>query len=574
MGHHALDGILILLSLSVITLVLMRRIHLPPILGYLVVGVLAGQNVLDWIPTGHTIEFLAELGVVFLLFMIGLEVSIPYLLSMRKILLGLGGVQVLLSTLSTIVIAMWSGLSLEAAIAVGGALALSSTAIVIKQLQEQLEMQSRHGRNALGILLFQDLAVVPFLVAIPILAGASENMTMAFGMAFLKAVLAFVIMFAAGHWLLRPLMRYVAAAYSIELFTLTILLVALLAAWITQYMGLSLALGAFLAGVMLAETEFKHQIETEVRPFRDVLLGLFFIVVGTELDPQVFIEQWPWVILLTVGVIVGKGGLIAILVKISGQETGVSLRSGAVLGQGGEFGFAILALALAHGLVDHVQVQPILAATVLSMLLAPIIIRNNGLLAKRFCSSYRAERTEADMSLKKEASRHHKHVIIAGFGRVGQNLASFLKEEGFDYLALDVDPSLIAEAFENGEPVRYGDSSHRETLELAGINDASALVVTFHEASLAKRIVEMARGINKDIPIVVRTRDDHDMESIEEAGADTVVPESLESSLIVAAITLENLNVDHEEVQRLIEKARDDHYQRLRGVIRGNDIQT
>ncbi len=573
MEHQALNGILILLTLSVAALAFMRRFNLPSILGYLLVGVLAGEHTLGWIPSGHTIDFLAELGVVFLLFMIGLEVSIPHLLAMRKILLGLGGLQVVLSTLSTILVARWFGLSLEASFAVGGALALSSTAIVIKQLQEQLEIQSRHGRNALGILLFQDLAVVPFLVAIPIMAAGAENMGNAFLFAFLKAVLAFIIMFAAGHWLLRPLLRWVAAAYSIELFTLTILLVSLTAAWVTQSMGLSLALGAFLAGVMLAETEFRHQVETEVRPFRDVLLGLFFVVVGTQLNPAAFLEQWHWTLLLTAGVIIGKGGLIALLVKLAGQDNGVAVRTGAVLGQGGEFGFAILTLAVVEGVVSTEQVQPILAAIVLSMAVAPMIVRYNGALGKHFCSSYRSQRTSQEMTLGEEAVHHNKHVIIAGFGRVGQNLAGFLREEGFDYLALDIDVSLIGEAFESGEPVWYGDSSHPEILELAGLGRASALVITFHEASLAKRITREARRLNPDIPIIVRTLHDHHLEELEAAGADMVVPESLESSLNVATRTLEQLQVDQDEILRLISKARDSHYRRLRGVFHGDDIE-
>ncbi len=570
MQHHVLDGILILLLLSVTAVVIMRRVNLPPILGYLLVGVIAGPHAVGWVPDGHTVEFLAELGVVFLLFMIGLEVSIPHLMAMRKILLGLGGLQVVLSTLSTIFIAWYFvGFSLEAAFAVGGALSLSSTAIVIKQMQEQLEMHSRHGRNALGILLFQDLAVVPFLVAIPIIAGGGDAMLSAFGLAFLKAVLAFVVMFAAGHWLLRPMLRHVASTYSLELFTLTILLVSLAAAWITQSMGLSLALGAFLAGVMLAETEFRHQVETETRPFRDVLLGLFFVFVGTQLDPLVFIEQWHWALLLTIGVILGKGGLIFLLVRSSGQDAGVAIRTAAILAQGGEFGFAILTLAVAQSLVTTEQVQPILVAIVLSMAVTPLLVRYNGLLAKRFCKSYMQDRTAQEMALEAEGQQHDGHVIIAGFGRVGQNLASFLREEGFDYLALDLDVRLISDAFESGEPVRYGDSSHPEILELAGVERACALVVTFHDAPLARRIVEQARRLNAKLPIVVRTREDYLIEDFEAAGANTVVPESLESSLNVAARTLELLSVDSDEIHRLIDKTRNDHYEKFRGVFRG-----
>jgi len=573
MEHDVLNGILILLTLSVAALAVMRRFNLPSILGYLLVGIVAGEHAMGWIPHNHSIDFIAELGVVFLLFTIGLEVSISHLLAMRKTLLGLGGSQVVLSTVSTILIVQWYGLSLEAAIAIGGALALSSTAIVVKQLKEQLEMQSRHGRNALGILLFQDLAVVPFLVAIPILAGDADNMGITFFYAFVKAVLAFAIMYVVGHWVLRSLLRWVAAAYSVELFTLTILLVSLAAAWITQSMGLSLALGAFLAGVMLAETEFNHQIETEVRPFKDVLLGLFFVVVGTQLDLSILIAQWHWALLLTAGLIIGKGGLIALLVKLAGQESGVAVRTGAVLSQGGEFGFAILALALSEGVVAAADVQLVLVAIVLSMAVAPFIVRYNSILGKKFCSSYRQTRSAQEMLLGEEALHHDNHVIIAGFGRVGQNLAGFLREEGFDYLALDIDVSLISEAFDSGEPVRYGDSSHPEILELAGLEKASALVITFHDVSLAKRITREARRLNKKIPIIVRTRDDHYLEELETIGASVVVPESLESSLNVATRTLEQLDVDHDEILRLIAKARSSHFHRLRGVFHGDDIE-
>lgn len=573
MDHSVLNGILVLLALSVIAVATVRRLQLPPILGYLVVGALFGEHAVGWIPGGHEIAFLAELGVVFLLFMIGLEVSMAHLMAMRRVLIGLGGLQVVLSTLSTIVLAMWIGLEWQSALAVGGALALSSTAIVVKQLQEQLEIHSRHGRNALGILLFQDLAVVPFLVAIPILASGGDSMGPALLISLGKAILAFGIMFAMGHWILRPLLGWVTAAYSVELFTLTILLLSLAAAWVTQQMGLSLALGAFLAGVMLAETEFRHQVETEVRPFRDVLLGLFFVTVGTQLDLTSLPDNWHWVLLLTGGVVLGKGGLIVALSWLGQRNWGVALRTGIVLGQGGEFGFALLALALTHGLVDSEQVQPILAALVLSMALAPLLVRYNGDIAKRLSPSYKEQREQQEMEIADQHAGQNGHVIIAGFGRVGQNLAQFLREEDMPYLALDVDPKLIREAFEAGEPVHYGDSSHPEILEKSGIKGASALVITFHDWHLAERILRVARGLSAELPIIVRTRNDHHMEDFERLGASTVIPESLESSLIIAARTLELLGIDHDEVERLVTEARDERYLHLRGVFHGEDME-
>ena len=573
MDHTALDGILALLFLSVVAVAMMRRVHLPPIIGYLLVGAAFGPHALGLIPGWHEIEFLAELGVVFLLFMIGLEVSIGHLLAMHRVLLGLGGLQVLLSTLATIALATGLGLSWESALAIGGALSLSSTAIVVKQLQEQLEMHSRHGRKALGILLFQDLAVVPFLVVIPILAGGGESMGPALLLALGKAVLAFALMFAIGHWMLRPVLGWVAASYSIELFTLTILLLSLAAAWLTQQMGLSLALGAFLAGVMLAETEYRHQIETEVRPFRDVLLGLFFVTVGTQLNIGSLGESWHWVLLLTLGIILGKGGLIILLTRLFQADWGVAIRTGTVLAQGGEFGFALLALALSDRLVDSQQIQPLLASLVLSMAVAPLLIRFNGRLAKYLSPDYNKDRQKQEMAVADQPPGQAGHVIVAGFGRIGQNLARFLREEDMPYLALDVDTALIGEAFEAGEPVHYGDSSHPEILEKSGIHQATALVVTFHDHHLASRIVQVARRLVPELPIVVRTRNDHHMEEFEQIGASTVVPESLESSLIVAACTLELVGIGHAEIERLIEKTRDERYAHLRGVFHGEDIE-
>ena len=349
MNPSPLGEVLVILALAVVAVALFRRVHLPPILGYLCVGLFAGEHALAWIPESDVIHLLAEVGVVFLLFMIGLEISIPHMLSMKHAVLGFGSAQVVLSTLTTMAIALLIGIPWEGALVVGGALALSSTAIVAKQLIEQVEMQSRHGRFALGILLFQDLAVVPFLVAIPILGGdATHNVALALGIALFKGLLTIVLMLAAGRWLLRPLFHRVASAHSVELFTLAVLLVSLTAAWITHAVGLSLALGAFIAGMLIGDTEYRHHVETEIRPFRDILMGLFFITVGTQLDLATLPSILHWVLLLLGGLVLGKGLLIAVLVRLGGHEAGVAIRTGIVLAQGGEFGFALLALALSN----------------------------------------------------------------------------------------------------------------------------------------------------------------------------------------------------------------------------------
>ena len=282
-----LNEVLILLLLSVIGVAVFRRLDFPAVLGYLIVGLLAGQHAFGWIRDSHALEQIAEIGVVFLLFTIGLEVSIPRLISMRGIVFGIGTAQVLVSTLSTLVIGMWMGLSWQAAFAVGGALAISSTAIVVKQLTEQSELHARHGNISLGVLLFQDLAVVPFLVLIPIFAVSdSGSLLIPIVFALAKGAFAFAVIFYVGQYLIRPAIRMVASTHSSELFTLFILLTALVAAWLTWQLGLSLAMGAFLAGIMLAETEYQHHVESEIRPFRDVLMGLFFIFVGSKFDWQ------------------------------------------------------------------------------------------------------------------------------------------------------------------------------------------------------------------------------------------------------------------------------------------------
>jgi CPA2 family monovalent cation:H+ antiporter-2 len=575
MEHSPLNDVLILLALAVLAVASLRRLHLPPILGYLFVGALAGPAAAGWIPSSEAIHLFAEVGVVFLLFMIGLEISIPHLVAMRGAVLGLGGAQVALTTALAALLAWAVDIPWQGALVIGGAVAMSSTAIAAKQLTEQLEMQSRHGRIALAVLLFQDLAVVPFLVLIPILADSgAPSLAGPMLWALVKGAAAFAIMFASGHWLLRPLFHWVAAAHSVELFTLAILLVSLTAAWITSEMGLSLALGAFLAGMMLGETEYRHQVETEIRPFRDVLMGLFFISVGTQLNLAVLPDTWPWVALMVLGLTLGKGLLVTALVRLGGHEPGVAMRAGVVLGQGGEFGFALLTLALAHHLLSPTQSQPLLAALVFSMVLAPVAIRHNGALAKTLCASTYLRGREVRVRELAAAAEHLAgHVIICGFGRIGQNLASFLREEGFGYVALDLDPLLIREAWEAGERVFYGDSTHAEILEVAGLQRARAVVVTFHDAHTAGRIVRTARRHHPSIPIVVRTQDDAHLEALEKAGASDVVPEAVEASMMLATHLLRRLGVADDEVLRLVDKTRQDHYRRLRGFFHGEEVE-
>ncbi len=573
MTHDLLRDMMVLLTLSLPTAWAVRRLHLPPLLGYLIVGLVAGPHALGWIPASDVIAFMAEVGVVFLLFTIGLEISIPRLLTLRREVFGLGTAQVLLSTTLFGVASWLLGLPWEGALVVGGALAMSSTALVVRQLRDQLEMQSRHGRVALAVLLSQDLAAVPFLVAIPLLAGGTaDSLAGVLGIALLKGVAALVVMWALGRWMLRPLLHAVASAHSAEIFTLAVVLLALAAAWGTGLAGLSLALGAFLAGMMLGETEYRHQVEADIRPFRDVLLAIFFITVGAQLNPVALPGVWKATAVILFGLVVGKGLLIALLTRLVGYEPGVALRTGVVLAQGGEFGFALLTLAVGQQVLSAEQTQPVLAAMLFSMLLAPFLIRQNGPLADRFCAvSYLQGRAVTSRQITEALRDVSGHVVICGFGRIGQNLAAFLRQEDIPYVGLDLDATLIREAWEAGEQVFFGDSTHREVLEAAGISRARAVVVTFDDAQTSTRIIHACRALQPSLPVVVRTHDDSHMEELELAGASVVVPESVEASMMLATHLLQRLGVAPEEVLRLVEAARHDHYRRLRGVFHGDE---
>ncbi|MGE3480004.1 MAG: monovalent cation:proton antiporter-2 (CPA2) family protein [Gammaproteobacteria bacterium] len=566
-----LEAVLVLLVVSVLTVSIFRRFRLPAILAYLCVGVAVGPNGLAWVPDSEATRLLAEYGVVFLLFTVGLEFSLPRLIAMRHEVLRLGSAQVVLTTLAAGGVAWALGLSAAAAFVVGGAVAMSSTAIVIRQMTERLELNSRHGSLSVGILLFQDLAVIPFLILIPVLAGGDQD-TVMWGLlwALAKGIVVVVLMFSAGHWLLRPLFHEIASSRSSELFTLTALLMALAAAWVTHYAGLSLALGAFLAGMMLGETEFRHQVEADIRPFRDVLLGLFFITIGMLLELSALPGILHWTVLLLIAIVAFKLVLIVALARLMGAEPGVAVRTGIVLAQGGEFGLVLLSLALGERLLDHHDAQVILAALIFSMALSPLMINYNGLIVKRlFAGTYLKQREQLLHEVAQDAGELRDHVIICGYGRIGQNIARLLAKEGFGHIALDLDPVRVRDARTAGERVFYGDSTHQEMLVAAGMARARALVVSFDDVTAALKILPQARLLRPDIPILVRTRDDTDLERLQRAGATEVVPETLEASLMLSSHLLLLLKVPVSRILREVKEIRDSRYQLLREYFRG-----
>lgn len=572
MNSIIFEEIILLLTLAVLAIAVLKRFNIAPILAYLVVGIVVSPNALGLINDNEDVRFIAEFGVVFLMFTVGLEFSLARLITLKKEVLGLGGAQVVLTALLAGSIDWFFSRNMQEAIIVGGIIALSSTAIVIKQLSEQLELNSRHGHLAVSILIFQDLAVIPLLIIIPAFAS-QESMDLTPDLwPFLKSGIILLIMLAIGHWILRPLLRSIANSHSAELFTLSVLLIALSAAWATHEAGLSLALGSFIAGMMLSETEYRHQIEVDIRPFQDILLGLFFITVGMLLDINTLLSQLHWIILVTVLLLSIKTIITSLLCYLFGAPAGVSFRTGLVLSQGGEFGFAILTLALTYQVVPAGTMQIVLSAIILSMMITPWLINNNGRWAKSlFHTSYISNRQNIARHIAQCCEELSGHIIICGYGPIGQNISRFIEEETQQSIALDLDSKRIQEAQDAGELVVYGDPTHKEILQAAGILKARVLVITIKNTAIARKIIQQARTFRNDIPVLVRTVDETEMDSLYDCGATDVIPESLESSIIMASHLLIHLDVPLNAITRDIAHARKERYRFLRGFYPGEE---
>jgi CPA2 family monovalent cation:H+ antiporter-2 len=571
MGHNdPLLQILILLTASVCVVAAVRKLALPAILGYLAVGMLLGPHALALAADNETTQLLADFGVVFLVFTLGLEFSLPRLVAMRWEVLGVGGAQVLITT--AIVAAgavMLFDVGPAVAVVIGGAVAMSSTAIIIAQLTEQSENNRTHGRLAVAICLFQDLSFPLLLALLSALGGGrgadAPHILGAIGI----AAFALLVVLAAGRWLLRPVFLIIASVRSPELFSLAVLLAVLASAWATHAVGLSLALGAFLAGMMLAETEFRHQVEATIRSYREILLGLFFITVGMLLDVGLLLRQLPLVTAILVGMLLLKAAVVAVVAKPATNSWFKSLRTGVVVAQGGEFGFALLILLLRREPLDAAIVQPLLAATVLSMVLSPLIIRHNRRITRTLLRESGNVRTAAMREYQTTlAVAERDHVVICGFGRVGQNIARVLEQTGFEYIALEVDPRRIRLGRQVGDPVVYGDAGQTTVLENVGVAHASVVVITFANPDVALRILRAVRELRTDVPILVRTQDDAKLEELQAAGATEVVPETFEASLMLVSHLLLLMKLPVGRVIRTVNDIRSHRYSMLRQYFR------
>ncbi len=554
-----LAQIIMLLGVAVAVVVAFQRLHIPTSLGYLLVGLILGPHTIG--PTVYVPEFkaLAEFGVVFLLFTIGLSYSLPQLHMLRHQVLGLGTGQVAFTTIIVGVIVWLAGLPAAAAFVIGAVFAQSSTTLIGRQLTEQGEENSHHGRMGLAMSVFQDVTAVPFLVIIPVL-GVAVGATVlagALGWALAKAVLAFALVFVVGRWLLRPLFHLIAAHRSAEVFTLAVLLVALLAAWTTNSLGLSLAFGGFLAGMMVGDTEFRHQVESSIRPFRDVLLGLFFVGIGMLIEPAVIQHIWPWALLGALLILVSKTLIVAALVRRSGMDALEAWRTGLVVAVGGEFGFALLAIALDASVIDARLGQIALASVLFSMVAGSLLIRFNHAIAARLVGSRQGEAQGLPAGLP-DAPRQ---VIIGGYGRVGHTIAVLLQMSKVPFIAFDIDPKRVAQGRAAGHQVVYGDISDPELLAAAQPQQAALILITIDHAETALRTVSLLRNLCPQTPIITRARDLKASSQLLEAGALHAYPEAIESSLRLGAIALRMLHVPTKDVDLILRGVRDWNYQ-------------
>jgi CPA2 family monovalent cation:H+ antiporter-2 len=564
-GHFEL---LAILSSAVLIVWLFRRLHLPAILAYLVAGMLVGDHGLSLVQDQVDYDHFAELGIVFLLFTLGLEFSLPKLIAMRHLVLAVGSLQVGISLVFFMGIALCFGQTFASSLVIGGIIALSSTAIVIRQLSETGAMKRKSGQLSVAILLFQDVAVVPLLIIIPMLAQESDtSMAVELLIALVKGIFVVTLLMFAGKWLLPRLFNLVAQVRTDELFVLTTLLVTLVASSLTQWFGLSMALGAFLAGMMLGESKYKYQLEADIRPYRDILLGLFFVTVGMKLD-IVIVYTSPFTILgVMLSFMVVKILIITFLAQRAGEASKDAWAAGFMLAQMGEFGFVLIALANQVKLLPVETASILLGAGVLSMAITPYMINN----ARRWSLLLSNEKPiETDhLTELPEQAELSDHVIICGFGRIGQTVSRFLKQESIKFVAIDIDPLRTSKARDAGENVLFGSSRQTELLQAAHLSQAKLVVIAFGEDKQSLEVIQKVRSMSPDVPILVRTRNDDQLQALQKAGANQVVPESLEGSLMLVSQVLSLTGVPFSRIIRRVQKERKDHYSHLHGFFQG-----
>ncbi len=557
--------LLLLLTAAVAALALTRRFKGPAMLAYLAVGLLLGPYGLAILKESHEVKAIAEFGVVFLMFSIGLEFSMSRLKAMRELVFGFGAAQMAITAAGTALITWFGyGQGWRAGLAVGLAVSMSSTAIVAKMLSERFELHSRSGRQTMGVLLFQDIAVVPCLILFPALAHPTDDLPRSLAIALSEAIVVLAIMIWVGQRWIRRLYDAVARQRSEELFVLATLWVVIGLAYATDRAGLSLALGAFVGGMLISETIYRHQVEADVRPFRDILLGLFFVTVGMLLDVGYVLENIHNLLLAVLLLIAGKGLVVLLIALASKSPLNIAVRTAAQLAQGGEFGLVLIGLAYELELITTDVFQVTLAAMLISMFVAPLLINRAVKVTGQMVHGDWAHKAKAIHDIAVAGFTMDKHVIICGYGRTGGRVAEFLAAENIPFLALDIDPLQLNRAVPAGGKLVFGSADRSEVLQAAGLARARALVVAYPDTHSAEYVVRKVRESRPDIPVVVRAPDESSVAKLKSAGATEVIPEVLEGSLMIAAETLTQIGFPMEHAIAQVRAARAQRYASLR----------
>lgn len=573
MNEFSLAPIVIVLLVSVITVILCRKFNIPSMLGYLLVGFLAGPGMLSLIPKSHATDYLGEIGIVFLMFSIGLEFSLPKLRVMRRLVFGLGGLQVGITMLSVMGILMLTGVPFNWAFAVSGALAMSSTAIVSRILSEKTELGQPHGQMAMGVLLMQDIAVVPLMILIPALSGngGEGSLWAALGLAGLKMLITLGVLFVVGSKVMSRWFRMVAKRKSSELFMINVLLVTLGVAYLTELEGLSMALGAFVAGMLLSETEYRFQVEDDIRPFRDILLGFFFITVGMKLDVQALIGGWRQVLMLLAILLILKALVVFAIAFKMRHSVGDSLKTALYLAQGGEFGFVMLAIAGQLDMVSPELEQAATAAVLLSMIIAPFVLGSSDALVGRLVKSSWDMKSLDLHSMLVETMSKSDHVLVIGFGRGGQTVGRVLAQEDIPYFALDLDIARVQVARSAGEPVSFGDAKRREVLEAAGLGRAKMVVVTLNNMHETQHVLDNVLSMYPNMPVYVRATNDDYVKTFTDMGAEEAVSDTKETGLVLAGYAMLGNGASYRHVYQTMANIRHSRYAALEGLFVGSD---
>jgi len=561
-----LTNVVAVIGLAVLVICLAQRLRVPSIVGYLLTGVLVGSGGLEIVDSHEDVEFLAEMGVVALLFTIGLEFSVARLWEMRRSLLISGGAQVVLTTSITALLAWRFGIAPRSAVFIGFIVTLSSTAVVLSLLERRAEVHTPHGRVILGALLFQDVAVVPMVLAVPLLAGQRDEASPTLLPLLAKGLAVLALLVVAGRWLVPPLLYRVARSRERELFMLTVIFLALGVAWLTSAAGLSLALGAFLAGLIVSESEYSQRALGSIMPLRDVFTSFFFISVGMLLDVSVILQH-PWLVLgLTLGVVVLKSALAGVGVALLGLPLRTLVLSGMALAQIGEFSFVLYGAGMAYGLLDESQGGVFLAVAVATLVLTPLCVSAAPSVAAlaqrlplpaRWQGVHAPEYDGADEALA-------DHLVIIGFGFNGAHLAQVAHEANIAYAVLEMNPDTVRRERQRGLPITLGDATQEATLRHLHIERARMVVVAISDAAASRRATELARRLSPNCRLVVRTRFLGDVDALKQLGADEVIPAEFETAVAIFARVLECYEVPQDRVATLVGQVRADNYHLLR----------